>query len=572
MPATQVKCSQKSTRHQADVLRLIPLLGVLLVFGVFTTVRLELPGLHYDEALEAGLPAVQLLNGSSITTINGGTITLLGHELPLMVQNHIGALQVYAALPFVWVGGPTPQSLRAMTVLSGIVTIMATYAFVAQIYGRVAALYASLWLATYASFIFWSRQGAFITSLAPCFAMCAFAIGAYWWRTQRWWAAGLTGLCVGLAIYSKLNALWLLTGMCGWVGLQICISLFQSRSTTTVVGIVQRATWRRIAADWPLMPWRTFGAGVVGLLMGCWPLLWYNVQTASATFRVIQLNATETYLGANNSAVWANLQTRLVQFADVLASGEHLWYLGGAFPNHIAVLSVLTALLVLIMRVVQTRGKGWQTILLAPFLCLAVIVQSCYTISALWPTHFAIATPLPAIIFGVAMSVLHTWNETSHQWSTIRHFVIIGVVTLVILSQAGTSARYLNSLIASGGLSFHSSAIYDFSRFLDQRSEHVVALDWGIATQVEYLTGGRKVVEEWHGYEQTATPEFVAGLRERLHPGTLYLTHTEHQEAFQRRAAFLQTVDEAPFQAKTINVSTRTDGWPLLEVWQIREP
>ena len=562
----------KYTDRRVRVRQLFPLLGVLILFIVFTTIRLDLPGLHYDEALEAGLPAVQILNGSSITTVSGGTFTFLGRELPLMVQNHIGALQVYAALPFVWLGGPTPESLRAMTVLSGLVTIIATYAFVAQVYGRTAAIYASLWLGTYASFVFWSRQGAFITSLAPCFAMCAFAIGAYWWRTQYWWAAGLTGLCAGLAIYSKLNALWLLTAMCAWAGIHVCITLIRSRRKTTAAGIVHRAPWRQLAADWPAMHWRTLGAGIAGLSVGCWPLLWYNLQTASATFRVIQLNATETYLGANNSAVLANLQTRLVQFADVIASGEHLWYLGGAFPNHAAVVSVLIASLVLIVRVIQTHGVGWQSTLLAPFLCLAVIVQSCYTISALWPTHFAVATPLPAIIFGVAMSVLHTWNGTRTQWAALQRLVIVGVATLVIVSQTGTTVRYLNSLITSGGLSFHSSAIYDFSRFLDQRPEHIVALDWGIATQVEYLTGGRQVVEEWYGYEQEATPEFVTGLRERLHPDTLYLTHAEHQEAFQRRAIFLQTIDESPYQTKTINVSTRTDGWPLLEVWKLETP
>ncbi|MEM8533211.1 MAG: glycosyltransferase family 39 protein [Chloroflexota bacterium] len=571
MSDTHMKTA-KSTGHQFRVLQLMPLLGVLILFMVFTTIRLDLPGLHYDEALEAGLPAVQILNGSSITTVSGGTFTFLGRELPLMVQNHIGALQVYAALPFVWLGGPTPESLRAMTVLSGLMTIIATYAFVAQVYGRTAAIYASLWLGTYASFVFWSRQGAFITSLAPCFAMCAFAIGAYWWRTQHWWAAGLTGLCAGLAIYSKLNALWLLTAMCAWVGIHVCVTLLQSRHTTTAAGIVHRATWRRIAADWPTMHWRTFGAGVAGLLVGCWPLLWYNLQTASATFRVIQLNATETYLGANNSAILANLQTRLVQFADVIASGEHLWYLGGAFPNHVAVVSILIASLVLVVRVIQTRGGGWQSTLLAPFLCLAVIVQSCYTISALWPTHFAVATPLPAIIFGVSMSVLHTWNAKYIRWASLRRFALVCTATLIILLQVGTTVRYLNSLITSGGLSFHSSAIYDFSHFLDQRSEHIVALDWGIATQVEYLTGGRKVIEEWHGYEQEATPEFVAGLHQRLNPSTLYLTHAEHQEAFQRRGAFLQTIDESPYQTETINVSTRADGWPLLEVWKIEKP
>jgi hypothetical protein len=124
---------------------------------------------------------------------------------------------------------------------------------------------------------------------------------------------------------------------------------------------------------------------------------------------------------------------------------------------------------------------------------------------------------------------------------------------------------------ATGGLSFHSSAIYDLSRFLDGRDEHVVALDWGIAATVRYLTDERVVVEEFYSYEQVAPPSFGEALRERFGREELYIIHAEHQEAFQRRAAFLQAVADAGLRAEQLNVSVRADGWPMLEVWRVTQ-
>jgi 4-amino-4-deoxy-L-arabinose transferase-like glycosyltransferase len=525
-------------------------LGPVVLFLLLASVRLDLPGLHYDEALEAGLPAVRLITGQP-GAVRGG-IALGGRTLPLMVQNHIGAAQVYAALPFVLLGGPRAESLRAMTVAAGALTIVAVEWFVAQVYGRLAALYSGLWLAVFASFVFWARQGVFVTSLAPCFAIGALAAGAHWWRTRCLWAIGLAGLCTGLAIYSKLSALWLANGLIAW-GL-----LAAGRRLPAVL----RAAWATQR--------RALAAGLVGLMLGVWPLILYNLITGGATLQAVRAGAAGTFLGVNNADVPGNFVIRLAQAADVVRSGDHLWYLGGSFPNHVALASVLAALLILCAGAV--RERCWRTAL-APFLALAVIAQSCYTISALWPTHFAIAAPLPAIIFGVAVGQVDRWLGASGQRFgryARRWFALLPA--LVLITQTLTSLSYLRTVIVSGGLSFHSAAIYDLSRFLEGRPEHIVALDWGIAAQVMYLSGGRTQVEEFYGYEQTPPPTFGAQVRERFGRDELYLTHTAHREAFQRRDAFLSAVAAAGMWADPIHIAVRASGEPMLEVWRVRRP
>jgi hypothetical protein len=129
---------------------------------------------------------------------------------------------------------------------------------------------------------------------------------------------------------------------------------------------------------------------------------------------------------------------------------------------------------------------------------------------------------------------------------------------------------YLNVIDSSGGLSFHSTAVYDLAHFLENRPEHMVALDWGISAPIEYLSAGQIKVEEFYGYDQTPPPSFAEGLRRRFSRDELYITHAEHEEAFQHRAAFLRAVADAGLRAEPINVSVRSDGWPIFEVWRVR--
>ena len=534
------------------------LFAALVLYGALAAPQLDLPGLHYDEALEAAAPAALLLNGQSFAIVNNGALQWGSLRLPLMVQNHIGAVQVYAAMPFVALLGPTTVALRTMTVLVGAATLVAMYMFVAQLYGRAAAGAAALWLAAFPSFVFWSRQGVFVTNLAPCFAACAFASGARWWRVRGAGLAMATGLLAGLAVWSKLSALWLVNGALAWAALVV---LMGSRRWT-----VDGGRWEWLAV-------------LGGFCLGILPVIIYNFITGFATFRAVGGSAATTYLGTSNLNVLANLATRFGQFADVLASGAHLWYLGGPFPNWWALASVLAALAVIGCALVLRRGRSWQRALFPPFLALACVAQSCFTISALWPTHFAIAVWLPAVIVGVAVGMLDGERRTvdgdwpgvavAGRWSVVGGRLAWLALVLVVASQAWTSRAYLDAERVTGGFAFHSTAITDVSRFLATRPEPVVALDWGIAAPIEYLTDGTKRVEEFYGFTPTAPPDFAAALRQRFGRGELYVTHAQYQEAFQRRQAFLDAVKAAGLRAETVNVSIRKDGWPMIEVWRV---
>ncbi|HRJ45039.1 MAG TPA: hypothetical protein PL105_24285, partial [Caldilineaceae bacterium] len=101
------------------------LLLAAALFLLLAAYQLGLPGLHYDEAKEAGVNALELLADRPVTAFRGATVTLFGTALPLMVQDYIGALNVYLSLPFLAATGIGVPNLRFLPILLGLLALLA---------------------------------------------------------------------------------------------------------------------------------------------------------------------------------------------------------------------------------------------------------------------------------------------------------------------------------------------------------------------------------------------------------------------------------------------------------------
>ena len=100
------------------------LIAILLLFVNLAAYQIGLPGLHYDEAREAGVNAVELLTGAPVNAFRGATVRVLGVDAPLMVQDYIGALNVYLAVPLLAFSGIGVPNLRALALLSAVATLL----------------------------------------------------------------------------------------------------------------------------------------------------------------------------------------------------------------------------------------------------------------------------------------------------------------------------------------------------------------------------------------------------------------------------------------------------------------
>jgi len=538
----------------------------LALYLALTLHQLGLPGLHYDEAREAGVNAVELLTGAPLTAFRGASIRGAGVELPLMVQDYIGALNVYLALPFLGLTGVGVPNLRILSVLTGLAALLSLERAVStwmamhrrDIRPRttpisIAGLIAVTLLAASPSFVFWSRQGIFVTNLTQPLVFVSIWQGLGWLRTGRTRALWLSAFTGGLALYAKLLAIWivgpfaLLAG--GWW------------------------LWRRSRGDAAALPLSTGAAAgmIVAFLVPLTPLLLFNLQTGG-TFLAVTGNLGRSYYGVENSAVLQNLPLRARQIRQTL-SGEHLWYLGALFRNPLAPWLALLAVIIGLIR-------RWR-LMLGPLMLVGLAFAfSLFTISDLFITHYALLQPLLIAVAGIGLATL--WPSAEEIRGDAgrrgRHraaaAVVAAIVAIWLALDVNASIRYHTALQASGGLADHSDATYHLAYYLQYNGFGApIALDWGLDAPVRYLSQGAVRPIEIFGYAspQAPDPDFQTRLEMFLpNADNVYLLRAPGQAVFAgRRESFIDAAADVDLTPMLEQTFTQRDGVPLYELWRV---
>lgn len=562
-------------------LRRLWLIVALLCYLGLAVYQLELPGLHYDEAREAGLNAMEIVTGAPITAFRGAGVTLGGRTFPLMVQDYIGALNVYLAVPFLALTGVGVPNLRILPVLCGLIVLLLVERSVAewvalvrarQRAGRagddaqpghapiaLAGLLAISLLAVAPGFIFWSRQGIFVTNLTQVFVFICLWLGVHWLRTGAPAALIVAALAAGLALYAKLLAIW-------------------------IVGpfALLAAGWWLIARtrgdNAPPLSARTLALALVALILPLLPLIWFNVQTGG-TFTSIGGNLGESYYGVHNSDIAANLAVRAGQVRTLLV-GDQFWYLGGVYANRLA---PWLALVVLVIGL----ARNWRLLALPLALLGLAVGASVFTVSDLFITHYALLQPLVLAIAGLAMAA--GIGETTQSEAAIRpgaarmgkrpalsvSQLLIGAVFVTwVATNLANTVFYHRSLAQSGGLADHSDASYHLAYHLRYNGMGApLALDWGIDAPVRYLSQGTVTPIEIFGYASPVAPDdgYAARLAPFLeNPDNVYLLHSEGATVFAgRREQFMAAAAQAGLNPLLERSFTQRDGTPLFELWKL---
>ncbi len=554
--------------------RLCWLAAICVVYLSLACYQLGLPGLHYDEAKEAGVNALELLSGTPVTAFRDATIDLLGRRLPLMVQDYIGALNVYLAIPLLAATGVGVPNLRLLPVLTGLAALLLLERTVSEwcaLAGKpgtvapdsisLAGLISLTLLAASPSFVFWSRQGIFVTNLTQPLCLWCIWQGLRWLRLGRGGALMSSALAGGLALYTKLLAIWLvgpfvvLAG--GWWLLQRRVH-------------PQRA---------PHLSPRLAALTLLAFLVPLAPLVIFNLQTGG-TFTSLAGNLQHSYYGVDNRAWLHNLVVRTGQLWQVLR-GEQFWYLGGSYSNRLAPWIASMGILAGIIR--RPRYTGLPVLLL-----LSSVLLSGFTISDLFITHYALLQPVMVGIVGIGLS---SWandaqqnggdSPVAKQDPTRRFHMPFAVVaiSLAVVSWFGldlmTTIQYHGALAASGGLSSHSDATYHLAYYLQYHGLGApIALDWGIDAPVRFLSRDTVTPIEIFGYASVAEPD--AGFAQRLelflsNPDNVYVLHAPAQTVFAgRRKGFLAQAAARGLTPVLVREFAQRDGTPLFELWRVR--
>jgi hypothetical protein len=547
--------------------RLAWLLGAGAVYLALAVNQLGLPGLHYDEAKEAGINALELLGGMPVTAFRGVTLDLAGLRLPLMVQDYIGALNVYLALPFLVLSGVGVPNLRMLPVLTGLAGLFLLERAVSEWLERgrpqrapvgrwlappisPGGLAAVTLLAASPSYIFWSRQGIFVTNLTQPLCLLMVWQGLRWLRTGSRGALILAAFAAGLALYAKLLAVWVAGPFALWAAGWWAAQRIQGKP------------------DAPSLSVGTAFLAALAFVVPLLPLALFNMQSGGTLSSVLQ-NAGRSYYGVDNLAVIDNLGVRLSQLVQTLR-GDQFWYLGGSYAN--AAAPWLAAAAIATGVLLAPRRTLPPAVLLA-----AGVLLSVFTISDLFVTHYALLQPLAIAAVAVALDV--TWHAAlplvrrDRAW---RSAVVLAVALWVAFDLSAT-LRYHGALSRSGGLGDHSDASYHLAYFLRYNGMGApLALDWGIDAPVRYLSQGAVTPIEVFGYASLEWPDadFAARLGQFLpNADNVYLLRAPGHSVFAgRRETFLAEAEARGLSVRRIEQFAQRDGEPLFEVWRATAP
>ncbi len=562
---------------------LLPSAFCLLLFFVLGAYQLNLPGLHYDEAKEAGLNAMQLVTRQPVTAFRDATVQIGPWRLPLMVQDYIGSLNVLLAIPFLAVGGVNVIALRWLPLLTAALTLLLTWRVAWRLGGPWAAGVAALLLAANPSFIFWSRQGIFVTNLTALIFMASLLTALRWWTDRRPADLWLTAFLWGLGLYAKLLFVWAIGAMVA-VG---CLAWAVERRGQNKKRKLQTANCKSQTANCklqtanchpqsancnPQSAIRTALIAAVCFAIPLLPLLVFNIRTGG-TLSSIFGNLGRSYYGVDNAAYLVNLLARLKQLVTLLR-GDHFWYLGEVYANEwvpwLAGGLVVCALGAWALGGWGAEGQGRRgagaqgregaspplPLSPSPLLPLALLAlmlaQSAFTVSDLFITHFALLLPLIPLTAGLAFAGLT--QSTEHSLRAVRRssFILhpssfILLPSVFVLLWAGgdlwTTVRYHRILAISGGYAAHSDAIGNLATYLARRGpSSPVALDWGLDAPVRFLTAGKVNPIEVFGYAPLDAPD--AGFAARVsgfldNPDNIYLAHAAEATVFRGRVEAL---------------------------------
>ncbi len=584
----------------------------LLVLAVLTFLglgahQLDLPGLHYDEAREAGVNAMQLVTRQPLTAFRDAAVQVGPWQLPLMVQDYIGALNVLLAVPFLVLGGVSVTALRWLPLLTGAVTLILAWRVAWRLGGPAAASITAFLLAVNPSFVFWSRQGIFVTNLTALFFMASLLTGLRWWTGRRPRDLWLTAFLWGLGLYAKLLFAWAIGAMAAVAGLAWLSGVRRSppgaeppwlpwhpersaaQSKDPPVRLEAARGPHFIGCTFARAPSTALTLALAGglFLLPLVPLILFNLRTGG-TFASIFGNLGQSYYGVNNRAYIPNLEARLGQLV-VLLRGAHFWYLGELFRNPLAPwiaggLVILAALAAAMQGRAGARTLG--RVLLPVGLLALIIAQSAFTVSDLFISHFVLLLPLIPLAGGVAAATLlraavspaRARRLAAAQWKTpLLTKLARAAILAAVLAWAGgdlwTTLRYHDVLSVAGGYSGHSDAINDLAAYLDRTGGPApVALDWGMEAPIRFLSVDRVQPVELFGYARLDAPD--DGFGGRIAPylaaeDTLYLAHMGEMTVFHGRVEALGALAAA--RGLTLREEARfaeRSGRPLFVVYR----
>lgn len=465
---------------------MVALVAICLAFCWICFRHLEQPGIYEDEVWSA-LPAARFVLGKSIVDpVLGYPVNVLGRSIPFMLNSYVGPVKTYVMIAAYSLFG---VSITVTRVTMGAVALVATvifYLLVRREFGRVAAIFAGLLLATDLNWILMSRDDWGPIALAVLARVCALYGLLGWWRNHqsRWLFVG--SLSLGLGLSHKFDFLGF-TLACGLAS----VVFYDARQG---------------------LRWRNTAIALGGFLLGAWPMLLLNILTGGATLR--ESRAIAQGMGLPDFPTTIEqvspylhflpgvLKLRAATLAVVLnGTSTANWMLGDAIEARATLgaslmpWAVVVAIIVLPWLMLLRSFRTWRR---PAWYCLIVFgltfLSTALTPFAIGAHHIVAVYPLPHLLVGLALAGLWQVGRGLPAWAGwfARGVAVVSLVGIVSANLFLAQAFY-GRLATQGGRGAWSEAIYDVYDVLqrDYAGQTIQLMDWGFEKPLVMLGQGR---------------------------------------------------------------------------------
>ncbi len=445
------------------------------------------PGIEEDEAL---FVAPFLRGAASLYEWRWGAF-----RIPVMSMDYLGALKSWVFWPVFRMWHPGVWSMRVPACLLSVVTLLLFVGVARRVAGRRVAVAAALILATDAVFVLIN-----VFDMTVCLLLLATV--AFLWLLQRGWL-GTAFFVAGLALWYKAIFLFPLCAML--LGFAIGYTSHVRRWLT----------WRKIAA------------AAVGIIVGCAPLIAFNLARRGATFQASQdlpgVPAGEKLVMLQHTLdgrAFEHYMFRSTPDEKIALTGSSMgdvvigWYRESHFGPGSALLPVL--LLALLALPFLKRSSLFPALVFSWVAAgAAFAVMLFFRDAGAGPHHTVLLDPAPQFIVAASAAAL------AERWRVGRSAALLVLCVVVAGSNLWLLSRYWQAARANGFSVYWTDGVQNLANVLRAQSLPVASLEWG-------THNGAQI-------EADDTLNFVADTSPR--ENVLYVTHCEEYLIDPERAA-----------------------------------
>lgn len=417
-------------------------LAFSILFILLAVPFIERLGLYEDETLFglAVFPPYHLVGYSE---------NVFGYELPLMIMSYVGTLKSILYKLIFSAVDPSLATVRLPMVLAGGATVAIFFYLVRDVAGHLAAILATLLLATDTLFILtttfdWGTvalQHLLLTT--GVFCVLRFVMRGH----LLYLAAGF--FFFGLAVWDKALAVWLLGGF-----------------SVAALLVYPRELWQ-------LATWKNILIAIVSFVIGAGPFLCYNLNHPGTTFKQSAHWSTDDFIRKMGNMKRTIDGSALLGWLANLERDQGGWFLW---------LLVICAFLLPFC----WRRPAFRPVVFTIIAFFAGWVQMVFTKSAGGSVHHSILLwPLPQFAVALILATCADRFGSIAKWGAIVAVAIVSASNLALLNQ------YRSDMDRFGPSAWWSHSIFALAKVpAVAGAKHVASTDWGFCYALHLIKRG----------------------------------------------------------------------------------